>query len=494
MWDKTYRPLRFTEVLGQEGSIKVLKTRVQNGSGLETSYLFSGGHGQGKTTLARILARALLCEQPQEGEPCNKCGNCQGILDGNSEAFVEQDAASKGTIENMRAIVDDLPFAVPGAPKRIYLFDEAHRMSKDAQDVLLKPLEESKMVGMFCTTEPEKIRGPIRSRCEDYSIRKVTREEVAARMKWVLEQEKVEYEEDAILTVVDYSSGHVRDILNRLEMIGQMGPVTVQSVREYLNLGVITIYYEILLALSDPSKSIPLVEQACDRVGADEVATGLAEAAMNTYRLAHGMYADFALADRRLGEQVYATYGDLVVHYADYFLQAYKPSKIGLICDIIRCAKGIPASGAGPAAPPVLLVSAPAASTPSPVQSASAPVTATPAPAKPAPVAAPTPTQAPAQANGAVAHANGTPEKFRADGIGSLGTSDPLALTDLDHKVVKERHPRGALRNSSDEKKTKGPENGQPIELLPANQWRHEFEQAWQGSHEAAPSGNGNGV
>lgn len=476
MWDVRYRPLRFADVLGQDGSVKVLKARLQKGTGLETSYVFSGGHGQGKTTLARIHARALLCETLREdGEPCNECDNCRGILEGNSEAFVEQDAASRGTAEDMRAIVDNLPFAVPGAKKRIYLFDEAHRMSKEAQDILLKPLEEKQLVGMFCTTEPEKIRGPIRSRCEDYPIRKVSRDLIASRMKWVLEQESVSFEEDAVLTVVDYSSGHVRDILNRLEMIAQMGPVTVQAVRDHLSLGVVTTYYEILLALGEPARSVLLVEQACDRVGADEVATGIAEAAMNAYRLAHGLYTDFALVDRQLAEQVHQLYGDRLVQLAHFFLQSYKPSRVSLVCDVARCAKGDPTTVQVLSAPPVVVAavaSQPVASASSvvaevaPVQQAMAP-----APVVEAPVASSKPSVS---------------DKMRPDGIGALGTGDPLALTDYDHKVVRDQYPRGSRR--VEEKKSK-PEGGQPVALVNHVQWRQLFEDAWLGSRQ-----NGNGA
>jgi len=186
MWDTKYRPLRFSEVLGQEGPVQVLQSRLRQGTALDTSYIFSGGHGQGKTSLARILARALICQDLQDAEPCNQCDNCKAILNESSPAFVEMDAASRGTVDNMRGIVDNLAFIVVGAPIRIYLFDEAHRMSKDAQDVLLKPLEDKRMIGIFCTTEPEKLREAIKSRCETHPIRRVLRDEVLGRMRHVL--------------------------------------------------------------------------------------------------------------------------------------------------------------------------------------------------------------------------------------------------------------------------------------------------------------------
>ncbi len=263
MWDVRYRPLRFTDVLGQDGTVQVLRARLLKGTGWDTSYTFSGGFGQGKTTLARILARALLCSKlTSEGDPCNECDNCRNVLNDTSSAFSEMDAASNGTVEVVRGIISDLPFVIPGGiPKRIYLFDECQRMSIGAQDALLKPLEEKQLTAIFCTTEPEKIRGPIRSRCEEYQIRKISREDILKRVEGILALEKVTYEADAVLTVIDYCDGHVRDVLNRLEMVSQLGPVTVDRVRSYLKISAISTYYQILLTLGDPATSVKLVEE-----------------------------------------------------------------------------------------------------------------------------------------------------------------------------------------------------------------------------------------
>lgn len=346
-WDIKYRPLRFDDVLGQEGTVKVLRARLAQGTAHDVSYIFAGGHGCGKTTLSRILARALLCQNlGEDSEPCNTCDNCTGILDETSAAFVEQDAASRGTVDHVRGMLNDLVFVLPNADKRVYLFDEAHRMSRDAQDVLLKPIEDKKLVCLFCTTEPDKIRGPIRSRCEEYTIRKITRESIYERMAGVLQKEGVEYVEDAVLTVIDHSGGHVRDILNKLEMVAQLGPVTLDAVREYLRLSEVSAYYSILLSLGDPASAVKLIEQVCERVGPEEVSAGLAEAAMNSYRLAHKMFADFVYVDRESAQKVYSMYGDAVIHLAEHFLRSYRTTKTGLICDVVACASGVPSKPA----------------------------------------------------------------------------------------------------------------------------------------------------
>lgn len=430
MWDIKYRPVKFSEVLGQDGNAHLLKSRLQNGSAFDTSYIFAGGHGQGKTTLARIYARAMLClDRGKDPEPCNQCDNCISILDGDPGAFSERDAASQGTIEHIRSIVDELPFSILNAPKRIYLFDEAHRMSPGAQDVLLKPIEEKKMVGVFCTTEPEKIRGPIRSRCEEYTIRKVTREDVLGRMRSVLERESVEFTDDAILIVIDHSGGHVRDVLNKLEMISQIGPITVENVREHLKLGVVSTYYEILLALSEPKKAIELVEQACERVSSEEVAAGIAEAAMNSYRLANGMFADFVYVDRELGHKVWSAYGAHVVRFADWFLRTRYPTSIGLIRDIVVLSESPNYTPPKGAPPPVVFATGGVATAPAPTQVA-APVS-TPAPAATASAPAATPAAA---AEVPAAPVEVEPVAEPASAAADLDKYDP-PLTSVDAKL-----------------------------------------------------------
>lgn len=435
MWDTSYRPLTFADVLGQKGTVQLLKARLKNGTALDTSYIFSGGSGQGKTTLARIYARAMLCENldKNDPEPCNRCESCTSILNDSSLAFSEQDAASQGGIDQIRRIVDSLPFAVVGASKRIYLFDESHRMSKDAQDVLLKPLEERKMIGMFCTTEPEKVRGAIRSRCEEYGIRKVTRDDILVRMKHILESEKVEYEDDGVLTVIDYAGGHVRDVVSRLEMIAQIGPITLDNVREHLNLSVVEIYYKILLNLTlDPKKALQLVDQACERVTAEEVASGISEAAMNAFRLANGMGADFAFTDKTLATEVYKLYGVELIKIASHFLRSRFVTQVSLVCDVTTLAY-TGARGSFVSQQPIVLAPVvPVAASPVAPQGQEV-VESTPAPS-PAPVAV----QRPTAAQPSTPEPKVTPDN---PAIGNLGSTDPEALTIYDSHVIQEGSP-----------------------------------------------------
>lgn len=426
------------------------------------------------TTIARILARAMLClDLPKDDpEPCNRCENCLDILAETSTAFVEQDAASRGTIEHIRAIVDNLPFAVFNAPKRVHLLDEAHRMSRDAQDVLLKPLEDKKMVGIFCTTEPEKIRGPIRSRCEEYALRRITREDIFLRMKKILSKEGVSWEDDALLTIIDYSGGHVRDVINRTEMIAQAGGITVDTVREYLHLNVVSTYYQILLALGDSKLAIELVERATAQVTPEEVAAGLAEAAMNSFRLAHGMTADFVYVDRLLAKQLWEKFGPACMKLAEYFLRARYVSQVSLVCDVLNLVSGIPQSASTSC---IIQIASPLGASVSASVSTSAPAPTPIRPHSPSTPLVVAPSPAPVE--------KPLVSDLRPDGVGNMGSSDIQATTVLDKQGVPTRPPRMAqdrrlITIAMAQAQAHSP-LAEDLRVLLPEDWRREFELTW---------------
>jgi DNA polymerase III gamma/tau subunit len=345
-------------------------------------------------------------------------------------------------------------------------------MSKDAQDVLLKPVEDKKLVLIFCTTELPKIRSTIASRCETYEIRRIDRMDIFKRVQMILAQEGVSYEDDAVLTVIDIANGHVRDVLNKLETVAQLGPITVSAVRERLNLSVVSTFYEILLSLGNPAKAVRLVEEACDRVGPADVISGLAEAAMNSYRHAHKIYADFSVFDRVAAESTYAVLGDNLPKLAQFFLRNSYPSKLNLVCDVVTlCDTGgrpAPAEVQTTSAPPVLIqVQAPSTPDPTPshdevpaqetpsVTSTTTPVSK---PSEVKPPSTPPPKLSPVEAL--------KQRDVRSDGIGPKGSSDTFALGSLDHRAVPPDFPRGHnLKQQAVPLKKKGssPEEARPM-------------------------------
>lgn len=447
MWDTKYRPLLFSDILGQEGNVQLLKSRLKNGTAFSTSYIFGGPYGTGKTTISRIFARAMLCLNLDKStmEPCNQCENCKAILAEQPGPFVERDAASHGTIEYARSIVEELAYSLANAPKRIYLFDEAHRMSMAAQDVLLKPIEDKKMIGIFCTTEIEKIRGAIRSRCEEYLIRKITREDIFKRMRVILESEKVNYQEEAVYIVIDYSGGHVRDVINKLEMISQLGAITIENVREYLQLSTIPLYYKILLHLDNPVQALELVDKACEQVSPEEVASGIAEAAMNTYRLANNVHVDFSFVDKTLASQVYDRYKSDVIKFTHWFLNSKHTSKLSLAKDVLclsHVPKNLPVEQSAPVVVPAVVV---------PVAVVSSPVVSAPSTPTPTPVPTPTP------------HI----ENF----------ADPLSPTEIESFYTRAPLPR--TRKSPDNAVLKRKRRIKEKNLSP-DEWRRKFEYAYK--------------
>ena len=246
-FDTKYRPTDFGGVIGQAATVNMLQELVKSGAGFHQSYLFCGPFGSGKTTLGRILARALLCDSPVDGNPCDKCPSCTTILEsGSSVDFVEVDAATNSGKDNIRRIIEQISYSSFSGKRRIYLFDEAHQLSRDALDALLKPMEDAvsgtddkRLVCIFCTTEPEKMRATVVSRCAPaFMIRHAPNEDVANRLGFVCDQEGIAYEKDALSLIAEVSEAHIRDALKSLEGISLMGDVTKGSVGRYLHLDV----------------------------------------------------------------------------------------------------------------------------------------------------------------------------------------------------------------------------------------------------------------
>ena len=290
MWDLTYRPSRFDQVLGQTNTVELLKAAVRSGHAQQHSFLFYGGYGQGKSTLSRILAKALLCKEPTaEGEPCNKCLNCEQVQDETCPGFQELDAATSGNVATIREIVEQCNIQLPGIKKRVLILDEAHMLSREAQDVLLKPLEEDRLVGIFCTTEQTKIRGTIRSRCQTYQVLPIPDKLLSDHAAKILTEQKVSFEPGAIDLLVSASHGHARDLLNRLEQVAQYGEVTVPAVRNTLGLQTITDVYDILSNIGDPTRVTQKLNQALETIPESQLREHLLEVAMLAYKASLGL-------------------------------------------------------------------------------------------------------------------------------------------------------------------------------------------------------------
>lgn len=234
---RKWRPKTFDEVVGQEHITETLKNQVMTGR-LSHAYLFIGTRGTGKTTCAKILAKAVNCEHPVNGNPCGKCPACLGIEDGSVMDIVELDAASNNGVDNVRALRDEAVFSPASVKKRVYIVDEVHMLSTPAFNALLKILEEPPEHLMFilATTELNKVPATILSRCQRHSFRRLAPEVIAKHLEYVASQEKFDLEHDAAELIARLAEGGMRDALSLLDQASGSEHITVDTVYSCMGL------------------------------------------------------------------------------------------------------------------------------------------------------------------------------------------------------------------------------------------------------------------
>ena len=221
---RKFRPLTFGEMVGQEAITRTLKNQII-ANRVGHAYLFNGGRGTGKTSAAKILARAVNCLNPKDGDPCNKCEICKEALAGALTDIVEMDAASNNSVEDIRSIREEVNFLPTKAKYRVYIIDEVHMLSTGAFNALLKTLEEppEHVKFILATTEPQKLPATILSRCQRFDFKRISNEDIIKRLKIVCEESKIEITEEALNIIAILSEGAMRDALSILERCVQDG-------------------------------------------------------------------------------------------------------------------------------------------------------------------------------------------------------------------------------------------------------------------------------
>ena len=217
---RKWRPQKFEDMVGQTAVTKTLKNAIIHHK-TSHAYLFTGPRGTGKTSAAKIFAKAINCLNPQDGEPCNDCLLCKGITEGTIGDVIEIDAASNNGVEEIRDIRDKARYAPTQATYKVYIIDAVHMLSTGAFNALLKTLEEppKNVIFILATTEPHKIPATIISRTQRFDFRRITNDEIIQRLRYILEQEEIAYEEEALSVIARCANGGMRDALSLLDQV-----------------------------------------------------------------------------------------------------------------------------------------------------------------------------------------------------------------------------------------------------------------------------------
>ena len=247
---RKYRPAVFGDVIGQEPVTKTLKNQIKNAT-FAHAYLFTGTRGTGKTTCARIFAKAINCLSPVDGEPCGECEVCRGITDGSVTDVIEIDAATNSGVDSVRELREEVAFSPVLAKYKVYIIDEVHMLSPAAYNALLKTIEEppSHAVFILATTEVNKVPSTIASRCQRFDFRRVNVGTLVEHLKKVVASEGAEMDDESLLTVARLGDGSVRDSLSVLDKV--IGLPSAEEVREVLGVIDTELIHDLMKAAAE---------------------------------------------------------------------------------------------------------------------------------------------------------------------------------------------------------------------------------------------------
>lgn len=235
---KKYRPRTFSSIVGQEKVVEILKNQIEQNK-IGHAYLFTGVRGTGKTSIAKIMAQAMNCENLQNGNPCNSCETCKSILEARNSDIIEMDAASNNGVDDIRSIKDEISFLPTSSKYRVYIIDEVHMLSTGAFNALLKTLEEPPIHVKFilATTEPQKLPATIISRCQRFEFTKIDNNKLYELLKKISNDVNIDIEDNSLRLISMLARGSARDSISILESVSNIdGKITVDDVRKIVGI------------------------------------------------------------------------------------------------------------------------------------------------------------------------------------------------------------------------------------------------------------------
>jgi len=280
---RKYRPQKFSEVLGQEHVVQTLVNSI-SAKNIPHAYLFCGPRGSGKTTLARIFAKAINCENPNIAEPCDKCPSCLEIMGQKSMDLIEIDAASHTGVDDVRQLIEGIKFAPVKSRYKIFIIDECHQLSKSAANALLKTLEEppSHAIFVLATTEAHKMIPTIVSRCQRFDFKRLQIPEILKKLEFIAKKENIKFEDSALALIALNSRGSFRDgesLLDQcISFTGEKGVISAQKIKDILGIvevGQIAQFVDFLISKNAKDAVLSLNTMAENGVDLQEFAKTL---------------------------------------------------------------------------------------------------------------------------------------------------------------------------------------------------------------------------
>ena len=323
-----YRPITFSDVLDQDAIIKVLKNLLKNQK-FSSPLMFTGIYGGGKTTLARLFARAVLCKNLTEvGEPCNVCSSCKAFFNDSNPAYNEIDAASNSGVDDIRRLREEANFKVLGDyDRKVVVIDECHSISAKGNDALLKQLEDNTtdQVYLFCTTAPEKMHRTVRSRCLEFHLNRNSKESIATRLKDICVIENFSYEENGLDIVASMTTPHVRDAIKTLEYLSNFGEITESVASEHYKLILENEYLNLISLLkSDLTSTLQILKSVVMQENIPNIYEGIIRNVINILKLQNGINVFRTEEQKDLAKKVYTNLDDDLSKILEYLLKRNK--------------------------------------------------------------------------------------------------------------------------------------------------------------------------